>query len=153
MTYPFVPKVIELASSVAVPLNLEVVDAVYFTNQHPPILRINIRNRSTDTGLEDCEQMSHALETALDASELIPNAYVLEISSPGLSEQLTTERDFTSFRGFPVKVQTREPYRHHQEWTGTLIGRDHDCVHLNQKGRAIAIPRELVTQVQLVDSL
>ena len=96
--------------------------------------------------------MSRALEAALDVRQLVPGAYVLEVSSPGVSELLTTDREFLSFRGFPVMVQTREPYRDHQEWIGRLVGRDQDCVRLNQKGRAIAIPRTLVTHVQLIDS-
>ena len=152
MTHSFVPKLIELATAVADPLGLDVVDVVYHTNQSPPVLRVDIRSRSTDTSLENCEQMSRALDTVLDTSQLILDTYVLEVSSPGLPEQLTTDREFISFRGFPVLVRTREPYRNHQEWTGRLIGRDQACVHLNQKGRAIAIPCELVTQVQLVDS-
>ena len=151
MTHPLIPQLIELATPVAENLDLEVVGAVFHTDRHPPVLRVDIRNRFGDTGLNDCERMSRALEERLDALDIIPDAYVLEISSPGISRQLTTDREFISFKGFSVIVRTSEPYEDHKEWRGKLIGRDETGVYLNQKGRAITIPRHLVTQVQLDD--
>ncbi|MBD1833874.1 ribosome maturation factor RimP [Cyanobacteria bacterium FACHB-472] len=149
MTHPLIPQIIDLATPVAEDLGLEVVGAVFHTNQRPPVLRVDIRNCDTDTGLDDCERMSKSLEAALDAANIIPDAYVLEISSPGISRQLTTEREFISFKGFPAIVKTSEPYEGQKEWRGQLIGRDESSIYLNQKGRAIAIPRELVSRVQL----
>jgi ribosome maturation factor RimP len=112
---------------------------------------VDIRNRLGDTGLDDCERMSRALEEELDATDIIPDTYVLEISSPGISRQLTTDREFISFKGFAVIVTTSEPFEGHKQWRGKLISRDETGVYLNQKGRAITIPRDLVTKVQLDD--
>ncbi|KOP28072.1 ribosome maturation protein RimP [Hapalosiphon sp. MRB220] len=149
MTHPLVPQIIDLAIPVAEELELEIVGVVFHTNQRPPVLRVDIRNPHQDTGLDDCERMSRALEATLDAAEVIPDAYVLEISSPGISRQLITDREFTSFKGFPVIVSTFPPYEGQQEWTGQLIRRDETSVYLNQKGRAIAIPLTQITKVQL----
>lgn len=151
MTHPIIPQLIDLATPVAENLGLEVVGAVFHTNRHPPVLRVDIRNTVGDTGLDDCERMSRALEERLDAVDLIPDAYVLEISSPGISRELTTDREFISFKGFSVIVKASEPYEGHAEWRGQLIRRDEAGVYLNQKGRAIAIPRHLVVRVQLDD--
>ncbi|MCX7595671.1 MAG: ribosome maturation factor RimP [Fischerella sp.] len=149
MTHPLVPQIIDLAIPVAEKLGLEVVGVVFHTNQSPPVLRVDIRNPQQDTGLDDCERMSRALEATLDATEIIPDAYILEVSSPGISRQLTTDREFISFKGFPVIVSTSPPYEGQQEWTGQLIRRDETSVYINQKGRAIAIPRDRVTKVRL----
>lgn len=149
MTHPLVPQIIELATPVAEKLGLEIVGAVFHTNQRPPVLRLDIRNPTQDTGLDDCERMSRALEATLDAAEIIPDAYVLEVSSPGISRQLETDREFISFKGFPVIVQTSPPHEGQQEWAGQLIRRDETAVYINQKGRAIQIPRSLITRVQL----
>ncbi|HEY9893528.1 MAG TPA: ribosome maturation factor RimP [Candidatus Sericytochromatia bacterium] len=151
MTHPLIPQLIDLATPVAENLGLEVVGAVFHTDRRPPVLRVDIRNGVGNTGLEDCERMSRALEEQLDATDLIPDAYVLEISSPGISRQLTTDREFVSFKGFSVIVTMSEPYEGQKVWTGKLIGRDDSWVYLNQKGRANAIPRELVIRVQLDD--
>lgn len=149
MAHPLIPQIIELATPVAEDLGLELVAVVLHTNQRPPVLRVDIRNPEQDTGLNDCERMSRALEPTLDAADIIPDTYVLEVSSPGISRQLISDRDFISFKGFAVNISTSQPYDDHQEWTGQLIRRDEKAVYLNQKGRAIAIPRYLITRVQL----
>jgi len=149
MTHPIVPQIIELAAPVAEELELEIVGVIFHTNQRPPVLRVDIRNPHQDTGLDDCERMSRALEASLDAAEIIPDTYVLEVSSPGISRQLITDREFITFKGFPVIVWTSPPYDGQQEWTGQLIRRDETTVYLNQKGRVVEIPRSLVTKVQM----
>lgn len=151
MTHPVIPQIIELAAPLAQTLNLELIDAVFQTNKTPPILRIDIRNPVADTSLENCEQMSRILEEKLDLSEVISGAYVLEISSPGISRTLTTEREFIAFKGFAVTINTFAPYKNQKQWQGRLQNRDQTAIHINQKGKAIAIPRELVAKVQLDD--
>ena len=149
MAHPLIPQLIDLATPVAENLGLEVVGVVFHTNQRPPVLRVDICNPQQDTGLDDCERMSRALETRLDEVNVIPDAYVLEVSSPGISRQLTTDREFISFKGFAVIVNTSQPYEGQQEWTGQLIRRDDTAVYLNQKSRVLTIPRSLINRVQL----
>jgi ribosome maturation factor RimP len=74
---------------------------------------------------------------------------VLEVSSPGVSPQLVSDRDLLVFKGFMVEVQLSEAYRGKQLWVGQLVRRDDSAVVLNQKGKAISLPRELVQSVQL----
>ena len=151
MTNPLIPPIIEIAEPIAQELGLEIVGAVLQTNQNPPVLRVDVRNLEKDTSLDDCEKMSRSLEAALDASDIIEGSYVLEISSPGISRQLASDREFISFKGFAVVVKTYAPYQEKKEIRGRLQGRDEKAIYLNQKGRAIAIPRELVAKVQLED--
>ncbi len=149
MVHALIPQIIDLAAPVAENLGLSVVGAVFHTHQSPPVLRVDISNSQGETSLDDCERMSRALEAVLEPASLLPDAYILEISSPGISRFLSTDRDFSSFKGFPMIVRTSEPYQGHKEWTGKLIGRDENLVYISQKGRKIKIPRQLVTQVQL----
>jgi ribosome maturation factor RimP len=149
MSHPIIPRILELAASVADPLGLEVVSAVFRTNQSPPVLRVDIRRIDAETGLADCERMSRALEPCLDEAEVMPNAYVLEVSSPGIDREITSDREFISFRGFPVHIMATQLHDGHQEWFGNLVGRDEEFVHLNQKGRSVKLPRAIVSRVQL----
>ncbi len=151
MTHPLIPKIIDLATPVARELGLELVGAVFQTHYSPPVLRVDVRNSQAGTSLEDCEKMSRSLEATLDAAELIPDAYVLEVSSPGISRQLSADREFRAFKGFTVTVKTGEPIDGQQQWEGQLVKRDDDAVYINRKGRPIAIPRALVAEVQLSD--
>ncbi len=151
MTHPLIPQILDLAKPIAENLGLEVVEIVFQTNKKPPVLRVNIRNPDTDTSLADCEQMSHALEATLDGTEIISGSYVLEISSPGISRQLSKERDFISFKGFGVVVKTHSPYENQTQWRGRLPGGDERYIYINQKGRTTSIPRSLVQTVELDD--
>ncbi|MDJ0534386.1 MAG: ribosome maturation factor RimP [Xenococcaceae cyanobacterium MO_207.B15] len=149
MTHPLVPQIINLATPIAQKLNLEVIDVVFQTNKNPPVLRIDIKNTIQDTSLEDCEQMSKAFEAQLDTTTLLPGAYVLEVSSPGISRNLTTDREFISFKGFPIIVKTFAPYKNQKLWRGKLQGRDEKNLYLNQKGKTVTIPRDLIAKVQI----
>jgi ribosome maturation factor RimP len=160
MTHPLIPPVTELAALIAEALGLEVVRVVFQPNYNPPVLRLDVRNPAGETSLEDCERMSRSLEPLLDEAGLIPEAYVLEVSSPGIPNELTTDREFSSFKGFPVLVKSSETghspegtTRRLREDLGTLLRRDENFVYLNQKGRTLKIPRAQVTTVQLVESL
>lgn len=156
MTHPIVPYILELAAPIAHNLGLEVVSAVFRTNHSPPVLRLDIRNLTEDTGLEDCARMSRALDAFLDDEEnpkpsMMPENYVLEVSSPGVQRALTSDREFISFRGFPVLVTASELWDGQREWFGNLVSRDEEFVHLSQKGRSLKLPREIVQTVQLDD--
>jgi ribosome maturation factor RimP len=149
MTHPLIPAIIDLAAPVATELGLAVVTAVFYTNERPPILRVDIRSLAAETGLNDCEQMSRSLEAALDEAELIPFPYNLEISSPGAANTLTTDREFEVFRGFTVSVQLHQPLKGKTAFKGQLKERDDTTLHLTQKGKIVNIPRELVSAVVL----
>ncbi|XHU95383.1 MAG: ribosome maturation factor RimP [cyanobacterium endosymbiont of Rhopalodia gibba] len=151
MNNPIISQIIEIATPIADNLGLEVVDVVFQTEKRLPVLRIHIRNPQGDTSLNDCEGVSRALETSLDESQVIPGSYVLEISSPGVSRQLNSDRDFISFKGFAVIVTTYAPYLNKKEWRGRLQERDTESVHLNKKGQAITIPRDLISTITLDD--
>ncbi len=149
MTHPVIPQVLELARPIGASLGLEVVNATFLTDQAPPVLRIDIRHPTQDTGLVDCERMTQALAPALDAVDWFPGAYILEVSSPGLGEELLTERDFTTFQGFPVRVELHQPYRGRRAWQGRLLRRDGEAVVLNRRGRTVRLLRAWVMRVVL----
>jgi ribosome maturation factor RimP len=151
MSHSIVPQIIELATPIAESLGLEVVTVVFQTNKRPTVLRVDVRNLTADTSLDDCEKMSRALEETLETSEILPDSYVLEISSPGISRELVSDREFISFKGFDVVVWTKEIYLNQKELRGKLLSRDDQAVHLNQKGKRIVIPRELISKVRLDD--
>lgn len=153
MAHPIIPQLLELATPLAQELGLEIVGAVFQTSKRPPTLRIDVRNPNADTGLQDCERMSRALEEPLEASGLFEDAaYVLEVSSPGTTRQLSSDREFVAFKGFPVLVKTYAPYNGKKEWVGRLNGRDDNQVYLSQKGKVVTIPRDLVANVHLSDA-
>ncbi len=153
MAHPLAAEFASIAEPIAQSLGLELVNVVFYTNQHPPVMRVDVRNlAAADTSHEDCEAMSRALGARLEANDPIPGAYMLEISSPGLSNSLDSDRDFEVFKGFSVVAILAEPFKGRTEWLGTLQKRDAERVWLSQKGRPVKLPRELVQQVKLLDA-
>lgn len=149
MSHPLIPQIFQIAEEVASPLGLEVVNVVLHTNKNPVVLRVDIRNPDQNTGLDDCERMSRALEPILDEMDLIPHAYQLEISSPGAERQLQDDREFIAFKGFMVTVTTTVLYEGKQSWSGHLISRNETHISLSLKGRIVNIPRDLCDRVEL----
>ena len=78
--------------------------------------------------------MSKNLDEMFDHLTIIFGTYILEVSSPGISSTLTTDRDFLSFKGFPVIVETVYTYKNRQQLSGRLQGRDEESLFINQKG-------------------
>ena len=102
-----------------------------------------------DVSLDDCARFSGPMGEAIEASELLDEAYVLEISSPGISTHLQSDRDFQTFRGFPVEVTLRNQKDFELRRTGLLHNRSEDLLSLNNKGKMDHIPRKDVIEVRL----
>ena len=108
-------------------------------------------------GVDELQALNSHLSSFIDAqadeegmAELPP--FLLEVSSPGLSGLLTSDKDFAAFKGFPVTVSTSEPFKSKTEWEGTLVSRDAENIVINLKGRQQKIPKEIVLEVRLPSS-
>lgn len=55
--------------------------------------------------LDDCELVNRAWSDLMDENDFIPEAYILEVSSPGLGRQLKKEKDFKRSIGQDVDVK------------------------------------------------
>ncbi len=102
-----------------------------------------------DVSLDDCASFSKPMGDAIEASQLLKEAYVLEISSPGIGDQLLSDRDFETFKGFPVEVIFKNDRTSELKKTGLLHERSTNHIHLNIKGRMSRIPRENILDVRL----
>ena len=63
-----------------------------------------------------------------------------------------SDRDYISFRGFPVVVLTTEEFKKTRELRGTLVDRDENHVRISIKGRIVKIPRSICKTVALPSS-
>ncbi len=102
-----------------------------------------------DVSLEECASFSAPMGEAIETSQLLNEAYVLEISSPGIDDQLVNDRDFQTFRGFPIEVAYRNDQGSELRQAGLLHKRSTDHVHLNIKGKINRILRKDVIAVHL----
>lgn len=107
------------------------------------------RSSGEDVTLDDCAGLSGPMGDAIEASSLLTDSYVLEISSPGIGDLVQSDRDFQTFRGFPVDVLINDGDGPPQTLSGSLLDRNDDHLEINIKGRIKKIPRSSVSSVRL----
>ncbi len=78
--------------------------------------------------VDDCEVISRALSDRLDEYDFIDDAYILEVSSPGLGRPLRKEKDFARSIGEEVEVRLYRAQNHQKEFTGILKNYDKDKI-------------------------
>ncbi len=72
----------------------------------------------------DCERISRELSAVLDVHDVIPHAYHLEVSSPGLDRPLVTAAHFRRFTGKRARVRLNQGIDGRRNFTGTIVAVD-----------------------------
>ena len=150
LLHSLLPELETLASSVATVQGFELCGIQRLTHMAPMTLEGHLRHSNgADISLDDCAGFSGRLGDALEEAQLLAEAYVLEISSPGIGETLSSDRDFQTFRGFPVEVVHHDGDDAEQRLEGLLLERDDDTLQINIRGRIKRLPRDRVLSVRL----
>ena len=84
--------------------------------------------------VDDCELVSRALSDLLDEHDFIEDAYILEVSSPGLGRPLKKDKDFARSIGEEVDVKTFRAIQHQKDFTGILKAYDKEKIVLELEG-------------------
>ncbi|GMN14928.1 ribosome maturation protein RimP [Altererythrobacter sp. MTPC7] len=107
--------------------------------------------------IEQCAALSRRISDRLDALEeegtvLVPGAYHLEVSSPGIDRPLTRAKDFSDWVGHEAKISLAEKVHGHRTLKGTLVGIDESGLVTIDDNRAgeVSFPRDLIHAAKLV---
>lgn len=128
-----VDQVRTIASRVADCRGLEVFD-VQFRREGPGlVLRVQIDRLWDGTAgaaaeegvtVEDCAAVSRDLSAIFDVEDIVPSAYTLEVSSPGLDRPLRKPAEYARFSGRRAKLVMREKVDGQMFFKGRLGGMD-----------------------------
>lgn len=106
---------------------------------------------SGDTvSLENCERVSRDISAALDVADMIPHAYQLEVSSPGLDRPLRRQLDFSRFAGREARIRLTEGVDGRRNFSGHLRGAHDGLVEIDCDGRTYHLPIEDIAKANLV---
>jgi len=105
-----VEKVTEIAKPIVSSMGLELFDVKYKSQGGKWILTVVIDKVDDYVSTRDCELVSYQIERELDAQDIIPGRYFLEVSSPGLDRPLRKLEDFERFKGKLAKVKAKKTY-------------------------------------------
>ena len=93
-----------LAEETARSFGLELFDLEHRMGGRRWWFRVTLDRLDGEVGLADCEAVSRQLSVRLDVEDIVPHAYEIEVSSPGLERPLRGEEDFLRFAGKRAKV-------------------------------------------------
>ncbi len=110
----------------------EIYDVEYVKEGSEWYLRAYI-DKPEGVGIVDCENVSRTFSERLDEEDFIPDAYILEVSSPGLGRALKTDRHLEKSLGEEVEVKTYKPVDRQKEFIGILEAYDKDTVTIEME--------------------
>ena len=120
-------KATELIMPIIEANKLELVDLEYVKEGSSKYLRAYI-DKPGGVTVEDCAAVSRPFSDKLDEADFIDEAYILEVSSPGLGRPLKKEKDFARSIGEEVEIRTYRAIDRQKEFIGILVEYDKDTV-------------------------
>ena len=129
--------------------NFELVDVEFVKEAGTWYLRAYC-DKEGGIAVDDCETISRALEKKLDQEDFIPEAYILEVSSPGLGRPLKKEKDYARALRKEVEVHTFRPVENEKEFIGYLKAYDPDRITLaDDDGNELEIERSNLALIRM----
>lgn len=107
--------------------NFELVDVEYVKEAGTYYLRAYI-DKEGGINVNDCELISRAFSDLLDEKDFIEDAYVLEVSSPGLGRPLKKEKDYIRNMGKEIEIRTYKAINKQKDFRGILKAYDDKSV-------------------------
>lgn len=129
--------------------NFELVDVEYVKEGGNNFLRVYIDKEGGIT-VDDCEIVSRALSDLLDVEDYIPDAYILEVSSPGLGRQLKKDKDFKRSIGEVIELHLYKGINKQKDFEGVLTAFDEETITVElEDGSEMTFRRPEISMVRL----
>ncbi len=158
-TASVVDQVKAIAGRVAASHGLEVFDVQYRREAPGMVLRVQIdrpgaaATEDESVGVEDCARVSRDLSAVLDVEDVVPAAYTLEVSSPGLDRPLRQAADYERFAGRRAKLVMRQAIDGQMFFKGRLGGLEGGetpaVTIVTDDGRRHQVPLGAITRANL----
>lgn len=117
----------QLLTPIVEEYGFELVDVEYVKEGSTWYLRSYI-DKPGGISIDDCEKVSRRLSDLLDQEDFIEDAYIMEVSSPGLGRPLKKEKDFRRSLGEEVEIRTYRMIDKQKGFTGILKDYDENTV-------------------------
>jgi len=121
----------------------------YRPHSESALLRIFIE-KENGISIDDCASVSRQIGAVLDVENIIPVAYILEVSSPGMDRVLFTPEQYQDYLGETVKIRTRTPIEERGNFKGSLLETNDSIVTIKVDNQEFEIPFESIDRARLV---
>ncbi len=128
--------------------NFELVDIEYVKEGSNWYLRVYI-DKPGGINVDDCELISRALSDKLDEEDFIDDAYILEVSSPGLGRPLKKDKDFDRSLGEDVEIKLYRMKDGTKDYRGFLKSYNKEEIVIEDNDEEITFKRSEIALVRL----
>ena len=137
-----------LVQPIAEANGVSIYDVEYVKEGSDYYLRVYI-DRPEGVNIRDCENVSRSLSDELDREEFIPDAYILEVSSPGLGRTLKKDKHLQASIGQDVEIKLFKPIDKCREFSGVLDGFDAEQVTVRNGDTVMTLKRADIAVIRL----
>ena len=127
---------------------VEIYDVEYVKEGSDWYLRAYI-DKPGGVTITDCENVSRALSDKLDEEDFIEDAYILEVSSPGLGRALKKDKHLEKSIGQEVELKTYKPVDKQKEFRGVLLSYNADQITLSIDQEEKVFARKEIALIRL----
>lgn len=131
---------------------VEIYDVEYVKEGSDWYLRAYI-DKPEGVNINDCENVSRALSDELDKEDFIEDAYILEVSSPGLGRTLKKDKHLDKSLGEEVEIKTYKPIDKQKEFSGILKSYDADTITVTIENEEKTFARKEIALIRLALNL
>ena len=140
-----------IAEPIAKQLGLRLWDVRFEKEGANWYLRVFI-DKDGGVSIDDCVDMSHALDKPLDDADPIEQSYCLEVSSPGIERDLKRDSHFEECIGKKIKIKLIRPLDGQREFSGILEEYEGGNVHISfADGSGLVINKKETSYIKLDD--
>jgi ribosome maturation factor RimP len=148
MSKEIIDRVNGVATSILFNEGMELVEIEYRREAKGWVLRLFI-DKEGGVSINDCTRVSQEIGRSLDVEDFILTPYTLEVSSPGLTRPLKSEKDFIKYRNYLIKVKTFDPIGNRRRFKGKLLGISENRIEMEVDIGMIHIPLANVAMANL----
>ena len=138
----------EILLPIAEKNGVEIYDVEYVKEGSDFYLRAYI-DKEDGVNINDCEAVSRELSDALDREDFIPDAYILEVSSPGLGRTLKKDRHLEKSIGLEVEIKLFKAIDKCKEFSGVLESFDAETITVSEDEKPRTFNRSDIALIRL----
>jgi ribosome maturation factor RimP len=115
------------------------------------VLRMFI-DKKEGIGVEDCQNVSHAVSAMLDVEDPIAGQYALEVSSPGIPRPIFYRWQYQRYLGENVQIKLYQPIAGRRKYVGTIVSAHEDELILLMGETEQHFPLSNIVKANLIDA-
>ncbi len=146
-------RILALAEPIAEDMGLTLVRVRVMAGNRKTVQIMAERKSDGLMGVGDCARLSRELSALMEVEDPIGDAYILEVSSPGMERPLTCLEDFKTYEGYLARLELDRLVEGRKRFRGHLAGVDGDNIDINldgEDGQTASIPFDWLSEAKLL---